>query len=274
MPWSPVNAILAKRVTSAIILGAVVLPVIWVGGPYFLAGIMALALLASWEYARMLAGMGYKPQYPLLAALAVLLPLEAHFRSVPSLQGDILVGAVLFSLVGQVFQRNAKHPLIDWALSLAGALYISLPLAFAILLRNLTDGMYWVFLLLLIVWTCDSCAYLAGTAFGRHGFFTHISPKKTIEGALGGIIAGSVVTFAGVPFLPIAPAQAIPLGLAVAVAATFGDLAESLIKRQLKTKDSGNTIPGHGGFLDRIDSIVLAGIVMYYYAAWISRFAW
>ena len=265
---------LAKRVTSAITLGVIVLPVIWVGGPYFLAGIMALALLASWEYARMLAGMGYKPQYPLLAILAILLPLEAHFRSVPSLQSEILVGAVLLSLAGQVFRRNAKHPLIDWALSLAGALYISLPLAFAILLRNLTGGVYWVFLLLLIVWTCDSCAYLAGTTFGRHGFFTHISPKKTIEGALGGIIAGSVVAFAGVPFLPISLAQALPLGLAVALAATFGDLAESLIKRQLKAKDSGNTIPGHGGFLDRIDSVVLSVIVMYSYAAWIARFPW
>ncbi len=268
------TTILAQRVSSAIILGAVVLPVIWVGGPYFLAGIMAVALLASWEYARMLAGMGYSPQYPLLAGLAILLPLEAHFRSVPSLQSEILVAALLLSLVGQLFRPGAKHPLVDWALSLAGALYISLPLAFAILLRNLTDGMYWVFLVLLIVWACDSFAYLAGTAFGRHGFFTHVSPKKTIEGALGGIIAGSVAAFAGVPFLPISPAQALPLGFAVALAATFGDLAESLIKRQLKTKDSGNTIPGHGGFLDRIDSLVPSTIVMYIFAVWISRFSW
>jgi phosphatidate cytidylyltransferase len=271
---SHVTTTLAKRVTSAIVLGAIVLPVILVGGPYFLAGTMALALLASWEYGRMLAGVGYRPQYPLLAGLAILLPLEAYFRTVPSLQSEILVGAVLLSLSGQVFRRNSKHPLLDWALSLAGALYISLPLAFAILLRNLTGGMYWVFLMLLIVWTCDSCAYLAGTTFGRHGFFTHVSPKKTVEGALGGIIAGSVVAFAGVPFLPISPAQAIPLGLAISLAATFGDLAESLIKRQLKTKDSGNTIPGHGGFLDRIDSVVLSVVVMYWFAVWIARFSW
>lgn len=265
---------LGKRVTSALILGAVVLPIVWVGGPLYLAGIIAVALLASWEYARMLAGVGYRPQTPLLFAMAILLPLEAYWRSVPSLQGEILAAVAALSLVAQVFQRQSKHPLLDWALSLAGGLYISLLMSYFILLRNLTSGVYWVLLVLICVWTCDSCAYLAGTNFGKHGFFTNISPKKTLEGAIGGIVAGSAVAFVGVPFLPIPLSHALPLGLAVAFAATFGDLAESLIKRQLKTKDSGATIPGHGGFLDRIDSLLFAGVVMYYYAAWVSRFIW
>ena len=194
---------------------------------------------------------------PLLFALAVLLPLEAYLRGARTLQGEIVAGAIALSLLAQLFRKQAKHPLAEWALALSGGLYVSLLLSYFVLLRMLPNGMFWIFLLLICVWTCDSCAYLAGSNFGRHGFFTHISPKKTVEGAVGGILAGSVAAFAGVPLLGIPLAHALPLGLAMSVAATFGDLAESLIKRQLKVKDSGNTIPGHGGFLDRIDSLLL-----------------
>lgn len=265
---------LTTRVYSAIILGAVVLPLVWVGGPLFLAGIIALAILASWEYGRMVTGIGYQPQMPLLFGLAVTLPLAAYVRSAQPMQGEIVAAAIALSLLAQIFRKQAKHPLAEWALSLSGGLYVSLLISYFVLLRLLPNGTAWVFLLLACVWTCDSAAYLAGSNFGRHGFFTYISPKKTVEGAVGGILAGSVVALAGVPLLGFPLAHALPLGLAISMAATFGDLAESLIKRQLKVKDSGNTIPGHGGFLDRIDSLLFAAVVLYCYAAWLPRLSW
>jgi phosphatidate cytidylyltransferase len=265
---------LATRFSSAIVLGLIVLPLVWVGGPLFSVGIVALSVLAVWELAKMMSSVGHRPQMPLMFGLAILLPLEAHLRNVlpllPSVQSEILVLAIALSLAAQVFRRDAKRPLVDWALSLAGVLYVALPLSYFILLRALPDGDRWVLLVLACVWMCDSFAYLAGTTFGRHGFFTHVSPKKTVEGAAGGILAGSVTAFLAVPFLSVPLAVALPLGFVISLAATFGDLAESLIKRQLKAKDSGAIIPGHGGFLDRLDSMIFTVIVVYIYAAWIA----
>ncbi len=261
---------LIKRLASGAILVAVVIPLVWVGGPFYLAAVVALAILASWEYAKMLAGVGHRPLYPLLFGLAVLLPLEAYWRSVPVLLGDLLAAFVLLSLTIQVLRRNLKHALADWALSLAGGLYISLLISYFILLRNLPDGAYWVLLTFLCTWLCDSGAYLAGSNLGRHGFFTHISPKKTVEGAIGGVLAGTVAALLAVPFLNVPFVHAFLLGIVVSLAATFGDLAESLIKRQLKAKDSGSTIPGHGGFLDRMDSLLFAVVIVYLYAVWFA----
>lgn len=265
---------LATRASSAIVLGLIVLPLVWVGGPLFAVGIVALSVLAVWELARMMSSVGHQPQVPFMLGLAVLLPLEAHLRFLQSLQSEILALAIALSLTAQIFRRDAKHPLTDWALSFAGTLYVALPLSYFVSLRAMANGTFWVLLVLACVWMCDTFAYLAGSTFGHHGFFTHVSPKKTVEGAIGGILAGSVTAFAAVPFLPVSLAAALPLGLAISLAATFGDLAESLIKRQLKTKDSGATIPGHGGFLDRVDSMLFAVIVVYAYAAWATRLLW
>lgn len=265
---------LATRFSSAIIVGLIVLPLIWVGGPLFSVGIVALSVLAVWELAKMMSSVGHRPQKSLMFGLAILLPLEAHLRGLQpfqqSVQSEILVVAIALSLATQVFRRDVKHPLTDWALSLAGAVYVALPLSYFISLRALANGGYWVLLVVACVWVCDSFAYLAGTTFGHRGFFTHVSPKKTVEGAAGGVLAGSVTAFAAVPFLQVPLAVALPLGFVISLAATFGDLAESLIKRQLKTKDSGAIIPGHGGFLDRIDSMLFAVIVVYIYAAWLA----
>ena len=124
-------------------------------------------------------------------------------------------------------------------------------------------------LVLLPAWATDSAAFVAGTLWGRHGFFTSISPKKTWEGAIGGEIAAIVVSLALGWIAAIPLVHALLLGAGIGVAATVGDLAESVIKRQLGAKDSGVIVPGHGGLLDREDSLLFAAVFGYYYLVWI-----
>ncbi|GAF94961.1 unnamed protein product, partial [marine sediment metagenome] len=114
-----------------------------------------------------------------------------------------------------------------------------------------------------------SAAYFIGSACGKHRLAPNISPKKTWEGAIGGILGAVLISLLLVMLLelPINYIQAIPLAIAVSIFGQFGDLLESLFKRNVGVKDSGNAMPGHGGFLDRIDSVVFAGAVVYYYAA-------
>jgi phosphatidate cytidylyltransferase len=104
---------------------------------------------------------------------------------------------------------------------------------------------------------------------GKHGFFTRISPHKTWEGAIGGFVAGTVATMVAGHLLGLVLWQGLALGAVLVLGVTLGDLAESLVKRQVGVKDSGALIPGHGGMLDRIDSLIFAGVIVYYFVTWI-----
>jgi len=131
--------------------------------------------------------------------------------------------------------------------------------------------MIWTMLALVTAWATDTGAYLAGTRLGKHKFFPRISPKKTWEGAIGGWLAAPLTMLAlgGLCGLPLAHCAL--WGILIGLAATFGDLAESLLKRQTGVKDSGNIVPGHGGILDRLDSLLFTAVVTYYYLVWVLR---
>jgi len=134
------------------------------------------------------------------------------------------------------------------------------------------DGRNWVFLALFATFGSDTAAFFAGRALGRHKLSPHISPQKTWEGAIAGLLGAIVISLLfTIPTplsLPLSYGQAILLGLLVSIFGQLGDLAESLLKRSMGVKDSGRLVPGHGGFLDRMDSIVFASIVVYYYVVW------
>jgi phosphatidate cytidylyltransferase len=127
------------------------------------------------------------------------------------------------------------------------------------------QGLRWLLLLVLTVWTLDSAAYVVGRYFPRGHFFNHISPKKTWSGAIGGTVAAVVVCTALVVAFGdgLSPLVGLILGVVIAVSAQAGDLAESLVKRAAGAKDSSTLIPGHGGFLDRVDSFMFAAPAMY-----------
>ena len=153
-----------------------------------------------------------------------------------------------------------------------GLLYLPLLLGHLIPLRMLPAGREWIFLTLMVIMGCDSFAYFVGSKFGKRKLYPAVSPNKSIEGGLGGLF-GSVlaVLIARATFLPtIGIADGILIGLLLGVAGQLGDLFESLLKRACKVKDSGSMIPGHGGILDRLDSLLFAFPLVYY----IARFAY
>ena len=135
-------------------------------------------------------------------------------------------------------------------------------------LRGLDDGRNWVFLALATTFASDTTAFFVGRALGRHKLAPAISPGKTWEGAIAGVIAAIIVSLFFTRLLPISYVQALTLGLLVSIFGQLGDLVESLLKRNMGVKDSGKLFPGHGGALDRLDSVVFASVVVYYYVIW------
>jgi phosphatidate cytidylyltransferase len=155
------------------------------------------------------------------------------------------------------------------ALLWAGFLYVPFLLSHLVLTRALPHGVAWVFMLLFVVMCGDSAAFYVGTAIGKHRLYPAVSPKKSIEGAVGGLV-GSVCGALLARFLlfpELAIGHAVAVALLLGVLGQVGDLFESMIKRSCGVKDSGTIIPGHGGVLDRLDSILFAAPALYYYAS-------
>jgi phosphatidate cytidylyltransferase len=135
-------------------------------------------------------------------------------------------------------------------------------------LRQLADGLAWIGLALLSTWLADTMAYFVGRAIGRHKLWPRHSPKKTWEGLFGGIAGGLIGAAIVVPFSSLGWGTALIAGAIVPIVALFGDLSISMMKRHVGVKDSSNLFPGHGGFLDRSDSLLFVSVVIYYYAVW------
>ncbi len=156
---------------------------------------------------------------------------------------------------------------MDTATRTLGVLYIALPFSYLIPLRELVHGRRWVLFLIVVVWINDTFAYFTGRLVGRHKLSPVVSPNKTIEGGVGGIIGGVVAALIMNRYLDLAlgPLVVTALAVALGLVAMGGDLVESVIKRGAGAKDSGTIIPGHGGMLDRIDSIIFTIPVLYYF---------
>ena len=255
---------LRTRVISAIVLFVLVAGPSIAGGIVFLLLIAVIGVLATWEFAALLRQGGYQPVLPLGVLLALLFIAQAQWPQVLPLD-LVLVLAVIGSLLAALWHRSPA-PATDWALTLAGALYLGWLLGRFVVLRALEDGLLWLLLAAVAIWTADVSAYFAGRAFGRHPWWPRHSPKKTWEGYLAGIAAAALVAgLLGVLLLDLNWAEGVALGLVIASVAPLGDLAESMIKRQVGAKDSGRLIPGHGGVLDRIDSLLIGVPIVLYW---------
>jgi phosphatidate cytidylyltransferase len=152
-------------------------------------------------------------------------------------------------------------------MGLAGALYIGMPFNYYLVLySSQSHGMVWALFIIFAVVANDAAALLVGSRIGRRPFFPSISPRKTLEGAIAGVVGSVIVMFVGVSLIiGLRPIHAIALGILVGVGAQIGDLVESQMKRIAEVKDSSNLIPGHGGVLDRLDSILFPPILVYFY---------
>jgi phosphatidate cytidylyltransferase len=264
-----------QRAISAAVLVPVLLLVLAIGGPLLAAAVAIITALAALEVFRLLKAAGYPPLPALGTALALAVVVDAGFPGL--LEGSgLLLGAIGIVLVAVAsFARQDPHDgVAAWMATIFGAVYVSL-LAFLLRLGHAAPPVpadapaawlgaerSWILLLVLAVWSYDTGAYLVGKRLGRTRFLSHISPSKTIEGLVGGVVATTAVTGALLWAVGQMPVYALILGPLMAAAAQTGDLAESMIKRAAGASDSGTLIPGHGGILDRVDSFLFAAPVM------------
>ena len=256
------------RILSAAVFMAVVVAAV-LGGTYTAyALVVVLAGLALWEFRGLSDAMGYR------APLWLLFPLGAAFAFSGTVLkrvdlAIVLSLALVAGLGAFLVVPGRRQGLGRWAMGLAGALYIGMPFNYYLLLYTAQPhGLIWAMFVILAVIAGDAAALLVGSRIGRHPFFSNISPKKTVEGAVAGVIASVVVMGAGVAgVLGIAPLHALALGLLVGLSAIMGDLVESQMKRIADVKDSSNLVPGHGGVLDRLDSILFPPILVYFYVS-------
>lgn len=267
-----------QRAISAAVLVPVLLLVLAIGGGVLAIAVALATALAAVEAFRLLKAAGYPPLSALGTALALAVVADAAFPDL--LEGSgLLLGAIGIVLVAVAsFTRLDPHDgLATWIATIFGAVYVSL-LSFLLRLGHaapvipadapaawLGAERGWILLLVLAVWSYDTGAYLVGKNLGRTRFLTHISPSKTIEGLVGGVVATTVVVGLLLWALGQAPAHALLLGPLAALAAQVGDLAESTLKRAAGAGDSGTLIPGHGGILDRVDSFLFAAPVVTLY---------
>ena len=261
---------LRTRVQSAAVLVVVVAVPAFLGGWPFLALVALVAGLAAWEYSRLFRQGGYSLLTGLTIGLSLLFIAQAQWSDLLPLS-LLLTVAVIGSLLVTLWHKSAQ-PASDWALTLAGALYLGWLLGHFVRLRALPDGLAWLALAALVVWAADVSAYFAGRAFGRHPWWPRHSPKKTWEGYLAGVLAATVAAaLIGHFLLDISWLEGLALGLLAGLLAPLGDLAESMIKRQVGAKDSSALIPGHGGVLDRIDTLLITIPLVYYWATLVPR---
>ena len=261
---------LRTRVISAIVLLAIVaVPLILGGLPFFLL-IAAIGLIATYEFVTLFRKGGHAPMLVVAALLALAFIAQAQWPSLFPL-APLLTVAVILTLLASLWNKS-EHPATDWTLTLAAALYAGWLLNHFVRLRAADQGLYWLLLGAIAIWTADAIAYFSGRAYGKHPWWPRHSPKKTWEGYLTGAAAATVVTAVlGVLLLQLSPLEAASLGLLIGLAAPLGDLAESMIKREVGAKDSSNLIPGHGGFLDRIDSLLITIPIVFYWATVLPR---
>lgn len=253
----------------------IVLVINYLGGWLFAALIGLTVIVAQLEMVRLLRAREARP------ALVLCLPASLVFALLPAfIAGDpahawVILTVALTATGAAYYLRPATYSLGPggWMATIASSLYIGLFLGHIEALRHFERGAWWVFLVLIMTWAYDSGAYFAGSRWGSRPFMQHISSKKTWEGVIGGVVLAALAGLVGVAAVQLAPWQGLALGAATGIVAQTGDLVVSMIKRQAGVKDSGRIIPGHGGLLDRIDSLLFTGVLGYYAATLLGHAA-
>ena len=287
---------LFKRVLVAAAGIPLALFIIYTGGIVFLVAVIVLSSLTLWEYYRLAKPKGVRANYVfgIIANVGLLITFYYVYSNRPGCYYLIVFEMLIFAFLIFISElwRKRPNPLLNIAISFTGVLYITFAFSFFIGIRELhnvdlipqhlsfllsdmnfifrIDKDWSAFFLIAIftsVWVCDSGAYFIGSRFGKHKLFPRISPKKSWEGAIGGFFTGTL-GFVLMMYLfdkefPLM--HAIIIGVIISVVGQFGDLVESMLKRDAGVKDSSAILPGHGGFLDRFDSILAVVPPVYIY---------
>jgi len=251
---------------------------IFIGGIPFYLYIAVILGLATWEYWRLFKTMGFNPS--LFVFFGGVFAFILHRILFGIKYADILISAVLFLIALYALIRYEKQDddaIINFAIHLSGILILGWVGSYFISIRDMPDGRWWLLLALPITWLADMGGYTFGKPWGRHKMSPRLSPNKSWEGYLGGILLGTLSGVLlsllwGIWMPDLTWWKGLIMGFVVSVLTMLGDLLISLIKRTARLKDSGNLIPGHGGFLDRTDTWVWAAMIGYYMALFLSKF--
>ncbi len=269
---------LTRRLLLALVGIPLTLGLIYAGGWIFVAALGGVAAIGAWELFRMARAAGHEPLDTPGIVIAACIPLLVHASYLEVFHFTLTMAMLVFmALLASVIwlRGTTRKPLVSFALTVVGVIYPSL-VTYMYPLRNhdyaigAVAGTVLVMFPIFVTWSTDTGAYMFGRLFGRRKLIPSVSPAKTLEGALGGLIAAVLFAWLYVTFLlaPFAQLSVLPLGivifgLTVAVTAQIGDLVESLLKRDAGVKDSSQLLPGHGGFLDRFDSLLFVLPVAY-----------
>ena len=263
---------LLKRIISSVVLIAIICAVIFSKA---LCGLTVVLFIIAglYEYFTMLEKKGISIYKYFGIGMGIIIPLSIMFQFEPTKNWELLfiVLALLFLILMQFKRRNNSGVIVDISTTLFGILYVSWFFSFAIKIRYMDGGLGFLAALLLITKLGDIGAYVVGRSFGRHLLIPRISPNKTIEGALGSFIFSLIGALISMAFLDFGYLHLILIGAGLSILGQLGDLSESLLKRDCGVKDSGNLIPGMGGMLDEIDSLIFTAPVFYFYLSAIVK---
>ncbi len=261
------RAELRDRLAISVVLIPLVFMVVEAGGWLYLLAVVVIFVLAASEFAHLFEAARQRPARPvLLAGVALLIAAEylPRLNLGGMLPGLLVVAALTWHLVD--YERGAPAAGTDFALTVAGLVYLGWLGRYFIALRSLPDGLWWVLTVLPAMWLADSGAYVFGRQFGRRRMAPRLSPNKTWAGYLGSVLAGTaaggvlgaVWGLAAGPGSLVGWGSGLALGLLAGGMGPLGDLGVSMLKRQVGVKDTGAVLAGHGGALDRIDSWLVA----------------
>lgn len=287
------------RLLSGAIGAPLIVAIIVLGEPWLSLLIGVVALLALVELVELLGAAGYAPPRALTVLAGMTLTaaglVAANAEGVggllatlltaldpPGLVAATLVAAVLLMAAAALTRPDPRAGFVTWAMSSFGVAYVGLLLPMLALVAHLApadgswatpvgllglrSGIAWGLMLVLVVWGYDIGAYLTGRLIGRRPLIEHVSPSKTIEGLAGGLLLATVAAGIGAALIGLEPWHPLVIGPLVGLSAQAGDLAESMLKRAAGRKESGFLVPGHGGILDRVDSLLFAAPVLAGYA--------
>ncbi|GJM44223.1 MAG: phosphatidate cytidylyltransferase [Gemmatimonadota bacterium] len=268
-----------------VLSGFVFVPLlIWLsrhGGAFFLFLVLNIIVVGLWEFYRLMEAKGVEPSKKLGITAALTVATLVYWGGATHFLGMFLALFVMTITLRELFRPVERFPIYDIATTAFGVLYVGWLAIHLLLLRELPRevgvdylwGSHFLLYAFLMTWSCDTGAYFLGRAFGRHRLLERVSPKKSVEGAVAGFLASVgagilgplwfVQDANGVALLTL-PQSAL-LGALVGIFGQLGDLVESLLKRDAHIKDTSDTIPGHGGILDRFDSLFFTAPVTYYF---------
>jgi phosphatidate cytidylyltransferase len=244
----------------------------WRGGYYLFGLVLLVSTISYWEFVRLAAHKGAFAQL-ILGELFVIVSVCALFFNLALLIPILFIAITLFLFVE--LYRKKGSPLLNLGATLFGGLFFSLMFGSFMLIHNLAsihniesaEIGQWILLLILSIWACDSAAMIIGSYFGRRKLMPRISPNKSIEGTVAGFLFGILAAYiCHIWFIDdLSPLHSMAIGAIGGSFGQYGDLFESMLKRDAGVKDSSNLIPGHGGMMDRFDSLTISAPIMYLY---------